>query len=164
MFYRLLSRVVEGLIVTGAAAIVTIVTAEVILRYIFKHSLIFTEELSRYLMVWIVFLSSALAIRDSAHIRINMVVKRLPAVAQKWIQAVAYGLTLLFLIVIAVEGFKILPQQLDQMCVTIDLPLFYFYLAIPVGAVLMIIFILPLIKSIFLGHPRAPSYPRKGAD
>ena len=76
MFYRLLSRAVEGLIFLGATTIVTIVTTEVVLRYVFMHSLIFTEELSRYLMVWIVFLGSVLAVRDGAHIHINFLTKR----------------------------------------------------------------------------------------
>jgi C4-dicarboxylate transporter DctQ subunit len=59
MFLRLLSRLVESLIILGASTIVAIVTTEVVLRYLFSHSLIFTEELSRYLMVWIVFLGSS---------------------------------------------------------------------------------------------------------
>ena len=78
MFYRLLSKLIEVLIVAGATILVTIVTCEVVLRYLFGHSLIFTDELSRYLMVWIVFLGSALAIRDEAHIRINILSRRLP--------------------------------------------------------------------------------------
>jgi TRAP-type C4-dicarboxylate transport system permease small subunit len=83
MFYRILSRLIEIAIIIGIAFIVTIVTSEVVLRYVFKHSLIFTEELSRYLMVWIVFLGSALAIRDEAHIRINILVKRLNPTLRK---------------------------------------------------------------------------------
>ena len=149
MFYRILSRAVEGSIFIGATTIVTIVTTEVILRYLFKHSLIFTEELSRYLMVWIVFLGSALAIRDSSHIHINFLTKRFSTENQRWLRLSAHLLTLVFLVFIAVEGLKFLPQQLQQMCITIDISLFYFYLAIPVGSILMIIFLLPALKDIF---------------
>ncbi|MBW2440354.1 MAG: TRAP transporter small permease [Deltaproteobacteria bacterium] len=149
MFYRLLSRAVEGLIILGATTIVSIVTTEVVLRYLFKHSLIFTEELSRYLMVWIVFLGSALAVRDGSHIHINFLTKRFNPQNQVWLRLSAHILTLVFLVFIAVEGIKILPQQLYQMCITIDLSLFYFYLAIPVGSILMIIFLLPTFKDIW---------------
>lgn len=148
MFYRVLSRAVEGLIVLAATTLVTIVTTEVVLRYGFKHSLIFTEELSRYLMVWIVFLGSALAVRDGAHIHINFLIKRFNQRTQKWLRLSAHALTLVFLVFVAIEGIKILPQQLDQMCITINLSLFYFYLAIPVGSILMIIFLLPTINDI----------------
>jgi TRAP-type C4-dicarboxylate transport system permease small subunit len=149
MFLRLLSRLVEGLVILGATVIVTMVTTEVILRYIFSNSLIFTEELSRYLMVWIVFLGSALAIRDGSHIRISILANRLSPRLQQHMQLAAYCLTLIFLLVITIEGLKILPRQLYQMCITIDISLFYFYLAIPVGSILMIIFLLPSIRNTF---------------
>jgi TRAP-type C4-dicarboxylate transport system permease small subunit len=148
MFYRLLSRAVEGLIFLGATTIVTIVTTEVVLRYVFMHSMIFTEELSRYLMVWIVFLGSALAVRDGAHIHINFLTKRFNQRTQQWLRLSANTLTLVFLAIIAIEGLKILPRQLYQMCITINISLFYFYLAIPVGSILMIIFLLPTFKDI----------------
>jgi TRAP-type C4-dicarboxylate transport system permease small subunit len=149
MLLRLLSRLVEGLIILGATVIVAMVTTEVILRYVFSHSLIFTEELSRYLMVWIVFLGSALAIRDGSHIRISILVNRLSPRLQQLMQLAAYCLILIFLLVITIEGLKILPRQLYQMCITIDISLFYFYLAIPVGSILMIIFLLPAILNAF---------------
>ena len=147
MFFRLLSRLVEGLVILGATVIVAMVTTEVVLRYVFSHSLIFTEELSRYLMVWIVFLGSALAIRDGSHIRISILVNRLSPRLQQHMRLAAYCLTLIFLLVITIEGLKILPRQLYQMCITIDISLFYFYLAIPVGSILMIIFLLPSIRK-----------------
>jgi TRAP-type C4-dicarboxylate transport system permease small subunit len=147
MFFRILSRLIEIAIILGAAFIVSIVTTEVILRYVFKHSLIFTEELSRYLMVWIVFLGGAMAVRDEAHIRINILVKRLNPTLGKAARLLAHGLVLIFLVIVAVEGIRILPDELRQMCITIDLALFYFYLAIPVGAILMIVYLLPVIRA-----------------
>jgi TRAP-type C4-dicarboxylate transport system permease small subunit len=156
MFYRLLSRAVEGLIILGATTIVTIVTTEVVLRYVFSQSLIFTEELSRYLMVWIVFLGSALAIRDGSHININFLTKRFNQRNQNWLRLSAHVLTLVFLVFVTIEGIKILPQQLYQMCITINISLFYFYLAIPVGSILMILFLLPTIKDILKEKTSAP--------
>ncbi|MBW2429138.1 MAG: TRAP transporter small permease [Deltaproteobacteria bacterium] len=155
MFFRLLSRLVETLVILIACIIVAIVTAEVTLRYLFSHSMIFTEELSRYLMVWIVFLGSALAIRDGSHIRIQILVNRLSPRLQQIVKLVAYALIIAFLIFITVEGLKILPRQLQQMCITIDISLFYFYLAIPVGSILMIIFLLPAIGKALVGKSQA---------
>jgi C4-dicarboxylate transporter DctQ subunit len=153
MFLRLLSRFVEGLVILGATVIVTIVTIEVVLRYIFGLSLIFTEELARYLMVWIVFLGGALAVKDDSHIRINVLVQRLSPRLGQLVRITAHGLTMLLLVVLTVEGTKILPRQLDQMCITIDTSMFYFYLAIPVGSILMIIFMLPRIRDSISRRP-----------
>jgi len=155
MFFRLLSRFAELLVILIAGIIVAIVTTEVTLRYLFSHSLVFTEELSRYLMVWIVFLGSALAIRDGSHIRIQILVNRLGPRMQQIVQLAAYALIIAFLVFITVEGLKILPRQLQQMCITIDISLFYFYLAIPVGSILMIIFLLPVIRQTMAGKSAA---------
>jgi C4-dicarboxylate transporter DctQ subunit len=163
MFYRFLSRMVEGLIILSASVILTIVTIEVGLRYIFGHSLIFTEELSRYLMVWIVFLGGAIAIRDGSHIKINVFVIRLNTKIRQILQTVAHALTLAFLVVITIEGIRILPRQLYQMCITIDISLFYFYLAIPTGSILMIIFLLPYIKKSFSEKPAGDNERRGSA-
>ncbi|MBW1996178.1 MAG: TRAP transporter small permease [Deltaproteobacteria bacterium] len=153
MVYRLVSRIIEALVILGAAVIVALVSTEVVLRYLFKHSLIFTEELSRCLMVWIVFLGSALAVRDDLHIRINVVVKRLPACLGRFVNAAAYGLIIIFLVTLGIEGIRILPAQRYQMFITIDVSMFYFYLAIPVGSVLMIFFLLPHIRNVFFDTP-----------
>lgn len=161
MFYRTLSRLIEIAIIIGVAFIVTIVTSEVVLRYVFKHSLIFTEELSRYLMVWIVFLGSALAIRDEAHIRINILVKRLNPTLRKAAHLLAYGLVLFFLLIVAVEGFRVLPSQLQQMCTTIDISLFYFYLAIPAGCLLMVVYLLPVIRATLAEKTEAEGNPEE---
>jgi TRAP-type C4-dicarboxylate transport system permease small subunit len=103
-----------------------------------------------------VFLGSALAIRDGSHIRISILVNRLSPKIQQIVSLAAYGLILIFLVVITVEGVKILPRQLYQMCITIDISLFYFYMAIPVGSVLMMIFLLPAIKNTFSKKPSEP--------
>ncbi|MEW6261620.1 MAG: TRAP transporter small permease [Thermodesulfobacteriota bacterium] len=147
MFYRLLSRLVEWLVIVAAAIIVGAVTIEVILRYVFGGSLVFTEELTRYVMVWIVFLGSALAIRDNTHIGIDVVVKRLGPKPRAGARLTAHLLTLLFLAALTVEGFRILPRQLEQTCITMDVPILYFYLAIPVGGVLMMLFLAPKFKE-----------------
>jgi C4-dicarboxylate transporter DctQ subunit len=146
---------VEGLIILCATVVVSIVTTEVILRYIFSHSLIFTEELARYLMVWIVFLGAALAVRDGSHIKISMVVKHFHHRQRRFLEVLSYCLVVVFLVILTVEGIKILPRQLYQMCITIDTCMFYFYLAIPVGSVLMIIFLLPHIRDAIKGNSRA---------
>jgi TRAP-type C4-dicarboxylate transport system permease small subunit len=143
MFYRILSWLVETMVIVMSTVIVSIVTIEVILRYVFSSSLIFTEELSRYLMVWVVFLGSSIAVRDGAHIRISMALNFLPLQWQRAAAVTADLLILVFLGVTAVEGIRILPKQLSQMPTTLDVPMFWFYLAIPVGSLLMIIFLWP---------------------
>jgi TRAP-type C4-dicarboxylate transport system permease small subunit len=131
--------------------IVGIVTAEVVLRKGFGTSLIITEELARYMLVWLVFLAGALGIRDKSHIRINAMVKHLSPRNQIVLALCAHGMSLIFLALLFIESVRILPRQFSQLCITFDVSIFYFYLAIPVGCVLMALFLIPKIRDILAG-------------
>ncbi len=149
---RILSVLIEVALCGLSFFIVGMVTSEVVLRKFFETSLIVTEEMARYLMVWLVFLGGALAVRDGSHIRINFLVKRFGRTAQIAVATLAHLLTILFLALLIVEGVRILPQQFHQMTITFRAYMFYFYLAIPVGSALMIIFMIPRIREILSGN------------
>ena len=160
---RILSVLIEASLAMLSLFIVGMVTTEVVLRKFFGTSLIFTEELARYLMVWLVFLGSALAVRDGSHIRINFLVKRLGRTAQIAFAVAARIVTILFLILLIFEGLRILPQQFYQTTITFDAYMFYFYLARPVGSVLMIVYMIPGLREVFSGDMlEAPDLPDEG--
>ena len=150
-FLHYLGKLIEIGLIFGSVVIVSIVTAEVILRKGFGTSLIITEELARYLLVWVVFLAGAIGIRDKSHIRINALVKRLSPRVQMILALCAHALSLFFLALLLMESIRILPSQFSQMCITFDVPMFYFYLAIPVGCVLMALFLVPKIREVLAG-------------
>jgi TRAP-type C4-dicarboxylate transport system permease small subunit len=50
------------------------------------------------------------------------------------------------------------------MCITIDVSLFYFYLAIPVGSILMMIFLLPHIKKNITGNSEKNESEEEGQE
>ncbi|WP_137919903.1 TRAP transporter small permease [Hydrogenophaga sp. 2FB] len=73
-YFRLLKHVV----VFSMAAMVVLVFANVVLRYAFNTGIPVAEELSRWLFVWLVFIGSAVALRQRAHIGLDSLVSRLP--------------------------------------------------------------------------------------
>ena len=150
-FLHYLGKLIEAGLILGSVVIVGIVTAEVVLRKGFGTSLIITEELARYMLVWLVFLAGALGIRDKSHIRINALVKHLNPRLQVILALCAYGISLIFLVLLLIESIRILPRQFSQMCITFDVAIFYFYLAIPIGCVLMALFLVPKIREVLAG-------------
>ncbi|MEM5786728.1 MAG: TRAP transporter small permease [Syntrophobacteraceae bacterium] len=152
MIVRCLGRITEVLVTILMGIVTTAVVFEVFLRYVFGMSLIVTEELSRYLMVWVVFLAAALAIRDGAHIRINAFVGILPGRVRFAVELFAQFLVIVFSIVLTIQGIKILPDQLNQQTTTLGVSLFWFYLAIVLGAALIIVFSLSnILKALSTG-------------
>ncbi|MDP1992138.1 MAG: TRAP transporter small permease [Syntrophales bacterium] len=151
-FLHYLGKLIEIGLILGSVVLVGMVTAEVVLRKGFETSLIITEELARYMLVWLVFLAGALGIRDKSHIRINALVKHLNPRLQVILALCAHGMSLIFLVLLFIESIRILPRQFSQMCITFDVAIFYFYLAIPIGCILMALFLVPKIRDILAGR------------
>jgi TRAP-type C4-dicarboxylate transport system permease small subunit len=79
-------RLTEGLMVLMLAAMVVMVFANVALRYLFDSGLSASEELARWLFVWMTFLGAALALREGGHMGADLVIDRLPRPLRRALQ------------------------------------------------------------------------------
>lgn len=71
------------LVMFGAATMVIVVSAQVVMRYVFNGSFDWADEVSRLAFVWTIFLAIPLGIRDGTHVGIELLVTRLPAPARR---------------------------------------------------------------------------------
>src|SRR3978361_1447383 len=60
------------------AAMVVLVFSNVVLRYAFNSGIATSEELSRWLLVWLTFLGAIVALRQHGHIGVDTLVRALP--------------------------------------------------------------------------------------
>ena len=152
-----LVRAIEVAVMAAMAVVSVVVMAEVILRYTLGETLVVTEELSRYLMVWVAFLGSVLLMRERGHIATEGLGGWFGPLGRRVIAVVADLLSVVFLHTLTWAGLQTLPGQLDQHLTTINIPIFWFYLAIPVGSGLMAL----VIVAQLLGYdkPAPPSQP-----
>lgn len=153
---RSLVRAIEVAVMAAMAVVSAVVIAEVILRYTLGETLVVTEELSRYLMVWIAFLGSVLLLRERGHIAAEGLGGWLGPLGRRVIAVVADLLSLVFLLTLAWAGLQTLPGQLDQYLTTINIPIFWFYLAIPVGCGLMALVIVARLLGFDDPVPQTP--------
>ncbi|MGE0719195.1 MAG: TRAP transporter small permease [Alphaproteobacteria bacterium] len=136
-----LGALINVLVVVLLTAVVVLVTLEVALRYLFLESLVIADELSRYLMIWVAFLGAALCVRDDLHVRILVLVAMLRGRARRAIETIAGLGSCAFLAVLLYEGARILPSVRDQDTTTLGVSIMWFYLAMPVGSALMLVFL-----------------------
>ncbi len=66
------------LVILGAAVMITVVSAQVVMRYVFNGSFDWADEVSRIAFVWTIFLAIPLGVRDGTHVGIELLVKRFP--------------------------------------------------------------------------------------
>jgi TRAP-type C4-dicarboxylate transport system permease small subunit len=73
----------EFLIAVALAVMVVLVFGNVVLRYGFNSSITVSDEVSRWLFVWVTFLGAVIALYRREHLGVDMVVDRLPVWGRK---------------------------------------------------------------------------------
>lgn len=81
LFY--LNHIEEIVIVAMFIAMVLIIFIQVIMRYVFNNSLVWSEELGKFLFVWISWMGISLGERVGEHIKITLLVTKLKWKAAK---------------------------------------------------------------------------------
>jgi TRAP-type C4-dicarboxylate transport system permease small subunit len=76
-------RLVEILIAGFLAVMVVMVFGNVVLRYAFNSGIIVSEELSRWLFLWVTFLGAIVALKERAHLGSDFLISRLPVLGRK---------------------------------------------------------------------------------
>lgn len=124
---------------TAAVVMATIVLAQVVLRYVFRAPLIWAEEASVFLMIWIAFVGAGLALREGAHIAMNLLPARLPRVWSRTLLAVSGVAMIGFLAVVLWQGSLLALFVGDQPSPALRLPMVWPYAIMPLGAAFMIV-------------------------
>ncbi len=88
-------RLAELALVLLLTAMVVMVFGNVVLRYGFNDSIIYSEELSRFFFIWITFLGAVVTMRDNAHLGLDSVVRKLSLRGKKIAFAISNVLMLM---------------------------------------------------------------------
>ncbi|UPK36356.1 TRAP transporter small permease [Bradyrhizobium sp. 186] len=98
-YFWLLRAVIAVLL----AAMVVLVFGNVVLRYGFNSGIAISEELSRWLFVWMVFLGAIIGMKEHAHLGVDSLVKVLPPFGRKACYGLSHAL-MLYASVLLTEG------------------------------------------------------------
>lgn len=82
-FIKQYCRFIEFILFLMMVVLVVLVFGNVVLRYIFNSGLTITEEMGRWIFVWMVFLGAIVAIRDRAHLGSDVLISRLGHAGKK---------------------------------------------------------------------------------
>jgi len=122
--------------------VILLVFLQVLLRYIFKVSVFWTEELARLLFTWITLLGAAVALREDEHIYINIFIKRIP---KKFASIIVflYDVFILIFFVFLLRGFYCHMQLVrESHMVALALSYYYVYLGAIVSYTVLVIYLI----------------------
>lgn len=148
---RAVNQWIEYLLFGLGLSMSIIVAVQVFCRYVLNHSLFWSEELARYLLVWLTFLGASVAYYRGVHPGIDVVYARMPDALRKVAAAAVHLLSIALFVIMIIFGIKFAYFIRHQISPALYLPKWLVFTIIPFsGTVLLLhglIFFLDEIKG-----------------
>lgn len=144
---KALNKKLEKLLAVFCAGLMLLmvldVSWQVFSRFILNDPSSFSEELARFLLIWIGFLGGAYAYRQYAHLGLDIIVSNLDGLKKRIVEGLSDVVCFLFSVIVLMYGgmkMVILTLDLQQLSAALQIKMGYVYLAIPLGGLLIMLF------------------------
>jgi len=107
-FINILSVFLENTVAFLLAVFSVVIFLQVLTRFVIKMPLPWTEELSRYLFIWMVFLGSALGVRKALHYRIVMATQIIPDKIKSFSELIVHLFIFCFFFLVLINSLDFL--------------------------------------------------------
>ncbi|RBI66331.1 TRAP transporter small permease [Vreelandella sulfidaeris] len=133
---RGLDAIIQPVVFAGMAALIGVITLQIVSRVLFT-AVGWTEEVARFLLVWITFLAGTLAFQRGRHIAVTFMVDALPGRLRQIARIAALLVVLAFMITLIVIGYRYMQVQSFQKSASLRLSMTYVYAVMPICAAIM---------------------------
>ncbi|WMS92587.1 TRAP transporter small permease [Pseudoalteromonas sp. HL-AS1] len=137
-----LNRIIERLLILAMIAIVTVVCWQVFSRFILRAPSSYTEELARFILIWIGVLGASYAYRTKAHLGLDLFYqKMIPSLRYKcsFLIEICVLITALSIFVYGGSQLMMLSFELKQTSAALEINMGYVYVVLPLSGVLIVI-------------------------
>ncbi len=139
--FKFLRKTLYGISVAAMIVMLAVIFMQVITRYIFGFSFEWSEELARFLFVWVVFLGSALIMGEEGHLAVELLPRILKGtkpgfLLNLFINACGY----VFIFILIVQGWKMTETMTFQTAPGLGISMSYVYAIMPLSGVLMLLY------------------------
>ena len=142
----------EWFVIALMAVMTVLVIVNVASRYILNFSIVWVEELTRYMMVWVGFVGSGLVLRYGAHIAVDAFQDVLPPSLARAMRAVVVVLLALTFGYLTWLGIRYVGFAWDQETPILEWNTGAVLLAIPIGSALMLVHLLLVARGYIRGR------------
>lgn len=129
-----------ALVVLMAISVVNVLW-QVFTRFIMDNPSSFTEELARYLLIWVGLLGAAYAVGKRVHLALELLPEKLTGRRRRWLELFIESCVMLFaLFVLVIGGLRLVYVQLTlgQTSAAMEMPLGFVYSVLPLSGLLMV--------------------------
>lgn len=140
---KLATRAAECLLILMLATMVVLVFGNVVLRYFFNSGIVFSEEVSRFIFMWLTLIGALVVMKDNAHLGMTSLIDRLGEAGQRICRFVADSITLACCMLLAHGTWEQVVIGMDNIAPVTAVPLglvFTCLLISSVGMSLMLVY------------------------
>lgn len=138
-FERILTRFTFSIAAFLLLISVSMTFYQVLTRFILNDPSIWSEVMARSLMIWCVFLGSAMAFRSGAMISVEVIYNFFSPERKIWLHTAVTLIILIFLFILAWFGYQMTLRVWHQEVAMLYISMSWFYAALPVGSAISII-------------------------
>lgn len=138
------------------SAAVLLVVLEIFTRRVLSHSMVGSDEIAAYAVIWSVLFTASIAIKNNLHVRIDVIFVILPPKIGRYVDALGTFLSLVFTAFLTWSGWELVRESLMLGEVTMTmlrLPLWIPQLILPLGGLLLTLRLGQRLLHLLLDHP-----------
>lgn len=149
--YRKLQDIIYTLLGLMLAVVVILIFVGVITRYVFFYSIPWSEELSRYLFVWMIFLGAGFSVRDQSEMKVDILEQLIKGRAKRVLGVFHTVVSLIVACITMVSAYNLLAVGQKSISPNLHLPMNIVYFGEFLGFVLISIeLVLRLIEPLII--------------
>ena len=157
-----LCRILEFALIIAVAALTLDVLWGVATRHLLGGQAKWTEELARFVLIWVSMLGSAVAFGEKAHLGVDYFVGLMDPAARKIMEIFSYIMVLLFTVFVFIKGgFTLVNNNLGQLTPALQIQMGYVYAAVPVAGIFIIVFTVEQLLESIMTSPQADAEETK---
>jgi len=138
-----LALLLRQLLALLMAGLVFAVTWQVLSRYLFSTPSVWTEELARFLLVWIGLLGGSYAYHERLHLAVDLLPRKLSVPWARRVRILNHMIVLLFSLIVMIFGgcrLVAITWHLNQLSPALGIPMALVYFSVPLSGGLITIF------------------------
>jgi len=140
-------------------AMVVSTSLQVISRYLFPYPISWTEEMSRRMMSWLLFIASPIAYRKGAQVGVDLFVSALSKAWKKYIHIFVHSLIAVFSVVMIHQGLIFALKSAKQISSAINISMRTVYLIIPFSGLMILLFAIEYVGIAITGNEPEKELP-----
>jgi TRAP-type C4-dicarboxylate transport system permease small subunit len=135
-------NVIEKIVATiCVVSMVVVLFLQVFTRYVLRNPLYWSEELARIILIWSVFLGAVFSFRSGTHMRIDILMKKLPMRLRMAVNLVSKTIVTVFSVVLVIHGSIFSSKMMRIIAPATKIPTGIIYLVLPIFACLTVIIV-----------------------